>query len=146
MRIGELASRTGASHRALRHYELQKLIESTRRENGYREYAPGAVQRVLWIKELIDCGFSTRQIHGLLAYLQDSESGSEQFRQCLKQHMEKLGALDSLLALLLDRRQRLFDRLERYTQSGASTNTGERENDVLDNTGFDRELEGVRDG
>jgi MerR family copper efflux transcriptional regulator len=146
MRIGELALRTGASHRALRHYELQKLIESTRRENGYREYAPGAVQRVLWIKELIDCGFSTRQIHGLLAYLQDSEPGSEQFRQCLKQHMEKLGALDNLLALLLDRRQRLFDRLERYTHSGASTNTVERENDGFNNTHFEMELDGVRDG
>ena len=146
MRIGELASRTGASHRALRHYELQKLIESTRRENGYREYAPSAVQRVLWIKELIDCGFSTRQIHGLLAYLQDNEPGSESFRHCLKQHMEKLGALDSLLALLSERRQRLFDRLERYTQWGASTNADERENNALNNTRFDRELEGVTDG
>jgi MerR family copper efflux transcriptional regulator len=126
MRIGELASRTGVSHRALRHYEMQKLIESSRQENGYREYAPETVQRVLWVKELIDCGFSTRQIHGLLAYLQDSEPGTEQFRLCLEQHMEKLGALDSLLAVLMERRQRLFDRLERYTQSDPSTKAGAR--------------------
>ncbi|WP_223547013.1 MerR family transcriptional regulator [Pseudomonas sp. A-B-19] len=142
MRIGELASRTGVSHRALRHYEMQKLIESTRQENGYREYAPAAVERVLWIKELIDCGFSTRQIHGLLAYLQDSEPGSEQFRQCLKQHMEKLSALDSLLELLMDRRQRLFDRLERYTQSDPATKAGTHAN----NTHLDLELEGLSNG
>jgi len=139
MKIGELAARTGVSHRALRHYELQNLIESTRQENGYRDYASEIVPRVLWIKELIDCGFSTRQIQGLLTYLQDSEPGSDHFRQCLEQHVEKLSALDSLLALLQDRRHRLFARLERFT--GADTSTKQR---AQDNTHL--ELERVSNG
>lgn len=132
MRIGQLAIRTGVSHRALRHYEAQELIESTRQDNGYREYGLEVVQRVLWVRELLDCGFSTRQIHGLLAYLADSEPGTEHFRQCLQQHMEKLGALDSLLAQLTERRQRLFDRLKRYSDSDASTHTDDQANDALD--------------
>lgn len=145
MRIGQLVTRTGVSHRALRHYEAQALIESTRLENGYRVYAAETVQRVMWIRELIECGFSTRQIHGLLAYLQDSEPGSEHFRQCLQQHTEKLHALDSLLAQLADRRQRLFDRLERYTHSHPSTNIDERANDLLAQRTL-KVLSGVSDG
>ncbi|WP_036988108.1 MerR family transcriptional regulator [Pseudomonas sp. S9] len=132
MRIGQLAKRTGVSHRALRHYEAQALIESTRQENGYREYGHATVEGVLWVRELIDCGFSTRQIHGLLAYLEDSEPGSEHFRQCLQQHMEKLGALDSLIAQLSERRQRLFERLRVYTDPDAPTHTDEQANDGLD--------------
>ncbi|WP_052321330.1 hypothetical protein [Pseudomonas fluorescens] len=73
--------------------------------------------------------FSTRQIQGLLSYLQDSEPGSEHFRQCLQQHTEKLHALDSLLTQLTDRRQRLFD--QRYTHSQPSTNADERAHDAL---------------
>ncbi|MEN5242870.1 MerR family transcriptional regulator [Pseudomonas fluorescens] len=139
MKIGELAARTGVSHRALRHYEVQSLIGSTRQENGYRDYASDVVPRVLWIKELIDCGFSTRQIQGLLTYLQDSEPGSDQFRQCLEQHVEKLSALDSLLALLQDRRQRLFARLERFTRADTSTKERAQDNTYL-------ELERVSNG
>jgi DNA-binding transcriptional MerR regulator len=131
MRIGELVTRTGVSHRSLRHYEAQALIETTRLDNGYRVYAPATVQRVMWIRELIECGFSTRQIQGLLSYLQDSEPGSEHFRQCLQQHTENLHALDSLLTQLTDRRQRLFERLERYTHSQPSTNADERAHDAL---------------
>ena len=73
MRIGELALRTGASTRALRHYEARALIASSRLENGYRDYAPAMVQRVRWIRELIECGFSTRQIHGLLQHLEEED-------------------------------------------------------------------------
>ncbi|WP_339515208.1 MerR family transcriptional regulator [Pseudomonas sp. RL_15y_Pfl2_60] len=132
MRIGQLAKRTGVSHRALRHYEAQALIESTRQDNGYREYGQATVERVLWVRELIDCGFGTRQIQGLLTYLEDSEPGSEHFRQCLQQHVEKLGALDNLIAQLSERRQRLFDRLQGYADSDASTHTDEQASDALD--------------
>lgn len=119
MRIGELAARTGVSPRALRHYESQKLIESTRQANGYRDYPAASLQRVLWIRELLDCGFSTRQIHGLLSYLHDSEPGSERFLACLQQHVEKLAALDELLVLLQERRERLFQRVARYAGPSA---------------------------
>ncbi|CAD5108555.1 MerR family transcriptional regulator [Zestomonas carbonaria] len=113
MQIGELASRAGISTRVLRHYESRELIESTRLENGYRDYAPIMLQRVLWIRELIECGFSTRQIRGLLQHL-DEEEDSEGFLACLQQHLEKLRALDALLAQLADRRARLAAKIERY--------------------------------
>ncbi|MFR0687920.1 MerR family transcriptional regulator [Enterobacterales bacterium AE_CKDN230030158-1A_HGKHYDSX7] len=113
MQIGELASRAGVSTRALRHYESRQLIESSRLDNGYRDYALAMVQRVLWVRELLECGFSTRQIHGLLQYLEEEED-SEGFLACLQQHLEKLVALDALQAQLAERRERLAEKIERY--------------------------------
>lgn len=113
MQIGELALRAGVSTRALRHYESRQLIESSRLDNGYRDYASAMVQRVLWIRELIECGFSTRQIHGLLQYLEEEED-SEGFLACLQQHLEKLVALDALQAQLAERRGRLAEKVGRY--------------------------------
>lgn len=113
MQIGELALRAGVSTRALRHYESRQLIESARLDNGYRDYAASMVQRVLWVRELLECGFSTRQIHGLLQYLEEEED-SEGFLACLQQHLEKLVALDALQAQLAVRRERLAEKIERY--------------------------------
>lgn len=113
MQIGELALRAGVSTRALRHYEARQLIQSSRLENGYRDYSVAMVQRVAWIRELIDCGFSTRQIQGLLHYLQDEED-SEGFLVCLQQHVDKLHMLDALQAQLAERRARLAAKIERY--------------------------------
>jgi DNA-binding transcriptional MerR regulator len=113
MQIGELALRAGVSARALRHYESKQLIESSRLDNGYRDYAASMVQRVLWVRELLECGFSTRQIHGLLQYLEEEED-SEGFLACLQQHLEKLVALDALQAQLAERRERLAKKIERY--------------------------------
>ncbi|MCO7513345.1 MerR family transcriptional regulator [Pseudomonas guariconensis] len=113
MQIGELALRAGVSTRALRHYESRQLIESSRLDNGYRDYATSMVQRVLWIRELLECGFSTRQIHGLLQYLEEEED-SEGFLACLQQHLEKLAALDALQVQLAERRSRLAEKIGRY--------------------------------
>lgn len=54
MRIGELASRTEMPARLLRYYEDQGLLTPDRRVNGYRDYGPDDVPRVLQIRGLID--------------------------------------------------------------------------------------------
>ena len=66
MRIGELAAAAGVSVRVLRHYEAQGLIQSRRSANGYREYPNGVIETVRQVRLLLDCGFSTRQIYGVL--------------------------------------------------------------------------------
>jgi nicotinamidase-related amidase len=48
MRIGELATRIGASTRALRYYEKQNLLSSERSPSGQRHYPDSAVDRV-WL-------------------------------------------------------------------------------------------------
>lgn len=66
MRIGELARRSGASERSLRHYEQQGLLAPTRAGNGYREYDDDAVDVVRTIRTLLGAGLTTRSIAQLL--------------------------------------------------------------------------------
>ena len=69
MRIGELSERTGTSRRLLRYYEEQGLIVSERCANGYRDYDPRFVDRVLQIRGLLDSGLPTRIIKQILPCL-----------------------------------------------------------------------------
>ncbi|GII75736.1 MerR family transcriptional regulator [Sphaerisporangium rufum] len=69
MRIGELADRTGASRRLLRYYEEQGLIVAGRSANGYRDYDPAMVDRVLQVRGLLDAGLPTRIIKQILPCL-----------------------------------------------------------------------------
>lgn len=66
MRIGELARRSRASERSLRHYEQQGLLAPTRAANGYRDYHDDAVDVVRTIRTLLDAGLTTRTIAQLL--------------------------------------------------------------------------------
>lgn len=111
MRIGELAREADVSVRVLRHYESQGLIESQRMANGYRDYARGSVEKVRWIRNLIDCGFSTRQIHGFSHCFGSESFDSVECATGLAQHQEKLRELDELIDVLSERRRRLSDRM-----------------------------------
>ncbi len=50
MQIGELATRTEVPARLLRYYEDQGLLRPGRSANGYRDYEPDDVPRVLQIR------------------------------------------------------------------------------------------------
>ncbi len=63
MLISELAKATGASPRALRHYEDRGLLVPDRNSNGYRNYAESDVIRVAQIKTMISAGLSAATIH-----------------------------------------------------------------------------------
>ena len=69
MKIGELASLTGTSTRALRYYEGEKLVIPRRMPNGYREYDDYLVDRVIQIRGLLDAGLPTRIIRQILPCL-----------------------------------------------------------------------------
>lgn len=66
MKIGELATRTGASVRALRYYEEQGLITPGRTSTGQRVYDGDAVDRVLMLRRLFAAGLSSAVIARLL--------------------------------------------------------------------------------
>lgn len=67
LRIGDLAAAAGVSPDALRYYERRGLLEPTgRRASGYREYPPGAVGVVRFIKHAQALGFSLAEVEELL--------------------------------------------------------------------------------
>jgi DNA-binding transcriptional MerR regulator len=66
MRIGELATTTGVSVRALRYYEEQGLLASERSESGQRHYGEHASDRVRMIQQLYAAGISSTAILEML--------------------------------------------------------------------------------
>ncbi|MGF1428148.1 MerR family transcriptional regulator [Kitasatospora sp. LaBMicrA B282] len=69
MRIGDLATATDSSPRALRHYEQAGLITAERTANGYRSYPPGTVTRVRNIRYLVDAGLTLEDVRVFLPCL-----------------------------------------------------------------------------
>jgi DNA-binding transcriptional MerR regulator len=113
MRIGALSQATSVSPRVLRHYEAKGLIVSRRGPNGYREFDPATEEQVAWIRDLLDCGFSTRQIAGMMDCLRggyDADSCSAG----LALHRRKLDEIDALIAVLGERRERLRSRIAHF--------------------------------
>ncbi|WP_236209772.1 MerR family transcriptional regulator [Pseudomonas tohonis] len=67
MHIGELASRTGASAKAIRLYEEQGLLGPVPRQGVYRLYGERHLQQVLLIRQAQSVGFRLAELHPLLA-------------------------------------------------------------------------------
>jgi len=111
MRIGEIANRAKVSARILRYYESQGLILSQRLANGYRDYPLQTVEIVRQIKDLIECGFSTRQIGTFLQSSGSENLDPKQGAADLAPHIEKLHELDGLIDVLTERRRRLSERI-----------------------------------
>src|SRR4051812_47743195 len=108
MRIGEVASAAGGSTRALRYYEQQRLIVSSRSAGGQRLYSPDTVERVRWIRSLYAAGLSSRTIVEFLPCAHTGVATPEMIarlraeRDRLDDHMRDLAAtraqLDAVLA------------------------------------------------
>lgn len=60
--IGELARKTGASVRSIRHYDEHGLLTSVRASNGYRAFPVTALTQVRQIQRMIATGFSLADI------------------------------------------------------------------------------------
>lgn len=68
LRIGEVAKRAGVSIDTLRYYEKVRLLpRPSRSSGGFRLFAPEHVERVRFIKQAQQLGFSLDDIRGLLA-------------------------------------------------------------------------------
>ncbi len=65
--IGQLAQRARVGVETIRFYEREGLIaEPPRRPSGYRDYAPEAVIRIVFIRRAKNLGFSLKEISELL--------------------------------------------------------------------------------
>lgn len=127
MRIGELAAHIGASPRALRHYEQQGLLTSTRGHNGYRFYGPEAVVRAANVKTLLNVGLTAEDVR------QHAASG------CLDEPLDEVPHCDGELAPIQARLTTLDELIARL--EAVRTRLSEHARSVeasLDHTGPDR--------
>jgi MerR family mercuric resistance operon transcriptional regulator len=67
LRIGALATHCGVSIDTIRYYERCKLLpRAGRSRGGFRLFAPDAVERIRFIKQAQELGFSLDEVGALL--------------------------------------------------------------------------------
>ncbi|MGJ9411927.1 MerR family transcriptional regulator [Aeromicrobium sp. CF4.19] len=110
----ELAELAGTTLRAVRHYHEVGLLEvPERRVNGYKTYGVPHLLRLLWIRSLVDLGFSLSEIADLP---EDPEHSTEELRRLdaeLAASIERLERTRARLAEVLDEPSRGIDHDER---------------------------------
>ena len=72
--IGEVAERAGVATSALRFYEREGLIDSTRTSGGQRRYHRDVLRRVAFIRAAQHVGLSLDEIRESLASLPDNRT------------------------------------------------------------------------
>lgn len=75
MQIGELAEAAGISRDTLRYYEKRGLLRARRGGNGYRDYAPEAVDWLRYIRTAQALGFTLQEIEADLPLLAANSAG-----------------------------------------------------------------------
>jgi MerR family transcriptional regulator, redox-sensitive transcriptional activator SoxR len=99
--IGEVAERSGVATSALRFYEREGLIESTRSAGGQRRFHRDVLRRVAFIRAAQHVGLSLDEIRGSLASLPDNrtptaadwEKLSRSWRPLLDERIDELNRL-----------------------------------------------------
>lgn len=94
MRIGELATRSGASTRALRYYEQQGLLRARREPNGYRDYDAADLHLVREIRSLLASGFTLEEVRPFVACLREGIQARHACPAAFEQYRRKLAQLD----------------------------------------------------
>src|SRR5688572_22796350 len=75
--IGAMSERTGVAPSALRFYEGEGLIHSTRSDGGQRRYARDVVRRVSFIRVAQQVGLTLEEIAAALASLPDNRTPNQ---------------------------------------------------------------------
>ena len=114
--ISKAAKNAGVSVETIRFYERKGLIEQPPKplDTGFRFYPEETVQRVRFIRQAQELGFSLREIEELLSLRADPSADCSDVRERavakleeVDQKMEQLGrirsALDELIAVCLGR-------------------------------------------
>jgi MerR family redox-sensitive transcriptional activator SoxR len=103
--IGDVSTRTGVTASALRFYESQGLIQSTRASSGHRRYHRDVLRRVAFIRVAQQVGLSLEEIGAALATLPDQRAPTQRDWERLASSWRP--RLEHQIAVL----QRLHDRL-----------------------------------
>jgi len=76
--IGAVADRTGVAVSAIRFYEEQDLIDSTRASSGHRRFARSTIRRISFIRICQQLGYSLDEIKSQLHALPHGRTPTEQ--------------------------------------------------------------------
>ena len=89
--IGRVAKSAGVSVQAVRFYERLGLLPAAQRTpSGYRVYGPESIERVLFVKQAQELGFSLDEIREILRLRYEGRSPCECVSKLLQQKLEKI--------------------------------------------------------
>ncbi|GAA0244353.1 MerR family transcriptional regulator [Saccharothrix mutabilis subsp. mutabilis] len=111
MKIGQLARAGGVSARALRFYEENGLLESTRLPNGYRVYPDTAVARVRNIRRLLDHGLTLEDVAHFRCCLDGDVLAADPDPALVEVARRRLAVLDERIGALVRVRDQLASAL-----------------------------------
>src|SRR5260370_32907537 len=98
-RIGEIAERAGVSIDTVRYYERRRLLpRASRTQGGFRVFTADAVERVRFIKQDQELGFSLDEISALMT----TGGGANECRSVRDLLRAKLAELDERLKTMRD--------------------------------------------
>jgi DNA-binding transcriptional MerR regulator len=108
--IGKIAKRTGFSASAVRYYERQGVLRSSRLLNGYRVYDEDAIKTLRFLRQAQALGMTLKEIKQLLDLAHEGHRPCKAVRELAHRHLvdidEKIRQLRSLrtqLSILLSR-------------------------------------------
>ena len=114
--IGKLAARSGASRKAIRHYESLGLLPPARRKGNYRVYSERDVFLVHMIRHAQTFGFSLAELRELVTATANKPRFPLKLatdlivrkRAALRQSVVEIRALDRQLAQLIRDMKQMF--------------------------------------
>ena len=112
MRIGELGKTAGVTPDTIRYYEREGLLPSPQRtESGYRDYGPGVVEDLLFIKKAQALGLKLSDVREVLEISSGGKPPCEHVRATVSARLveveERLRELRALRATLRETLERL---------------------------------------
>src|SRR5262245_48317640 len=108
MRIGEAASETGVTVKAIRHYEAVGLLGVVERDGSYRDFSPDDLERLRLIAHCRDLGFGLPEIRQVLQLVADARPSCPDPEAMIDVVDGRLRAIDEQIA----RFQQLSERLQ----------------------------------
>jgi MerR family transcriptional regulator, redox-sensitive transcriptional activator SoxR len=103
--IGDMSARSGVAQSALRYYEKEGLIRSTRTGGNQRRYLRAELRRVAFIRVSQQVGITLEEIRAALADLPENRTPTKADWARLSAHWRK--RLDERIALLEGLRNQL---------------------------------------
>ncbi len=107
--IGEAAARVGLPVKTVRYYAGLGLVETIRRDNGYREFDDRALNTLAFVARARALGFGLEECRALVSLWQDRARASADVRALasrklveIDQRLADLAALRASLATLVE--------------------------------------------
>lgn len=108
VRIGEAASETGVTVKAIRHYEAVGLLGLLERDGSYRDFSANDLERLRLIAHCRDLGFGLPEIRQVLQIVADARPSCPDPEAMIDVVDGRLRAINEQIA----RFQQLSERLE----------------------------------